>query len=69
MKTTYGNNFCHILLAFSETCDFFDFFLIFQNQRVAGNVIQQIKKALYGMLWVVHVLIILLKGVLLTPST
>ena len=32
--------FCHILLAFSETCDFF---LIFQNQSAAGDVILQIK--------------------------
>ena len=33
---------CRILFAFSETCNFF-FFLIFQNQSAAGDVIQQIK--------------------------
>ena len=48
MKDNICTIFCHILFAFSETCNFFFFFffffLIFQNQSAAGDVIQQIKK-------------------------
>ena len=42
MKTTFGTIFVTV---FSETCDFFFFFffVIFQNQSVTGDVIQQIK--------------------------
>ena len=38
MKKTYGTILPHP----AETCDFF-FFLIFQSQSAAGDVIQQIK--------------------------
>ena len=37
-------HFCYILPAFAETCDFFFFFLIFQNQSAVGDIIQLNKK-------------------------
>ena len=44
MKTICGEKIWHILPVFAETCDFFFFFLIFQNESAAGNVIQLNKR-------------------------
>ena len=51
MKKTFRKNFV-ILFAFSETCNFF--FLTFQNQSAAGDVIQQIKIKKPNSVWYLY---------------